>query len=577
MNNDAASIPPFPGFVAHTQFSFEDTVLPNEIDCVHIPNQVTMMMYSDILVILAIFLVIVQGQPTRTLLLPVDMTMFKSMSNDLEIDLVRPVRAGYAVTPTEAWESWAVFAYNSVVRMTDSNGLEEHRMYYDCIEGTGVPPGENRGDVIDISHRRICLATSTDGLRWDKPELGIFERNGSKANNILLEDSGVSVFFDPNASSDARWKMVCSNSAYASPDGLRWSALLPFRPVATDDTKPVAYYDPSTKQYTIVVRRDLAPPAGKSGDVVRYIGRCDTDDLTDWEKNYNETGCPPIFGVDEKDPDHVDIYTSAWTPYPSIDDPNVVHLYFPSMYAHFDSSAPFGFSNDGLLDIRLLTSRDGYNLSYVPASRNKGRSSYVSLGVNRCGSNASTPSVKGGWCSPFTGIENSTSPDTSGMYMASGYVNSLDDTEVYLYASAQPFTHGGDAGKQLWSTNTAIQILRTRKHGFASIEAPYDFSSSEMPSFTTTDVKIPECARDVVVRVNVETSVVGYVQVGIVGSDDFAMTDGDPIQGNTVDAIASWNGGRSSSLSSIQGQTVSLEVGMRDAKLYSIEVGCVDA
>lgn len=64
-------------------------------------------------------------------------------------------------------------------------------MYYDCIEGTGLPPGANA-----LSHRRICLGVSDDGVEWDKPELGIFNLNGSTANNILVEDSGVSVFID---------------------------------------------------------------------------------------------------------------------------------------------------------------------------------------------------------------------------------------------------------------------------------------------------------------------------------------------------------------------------------------------
>ena len=46
--------------------------------------------------------------------------------------------------------------------------------------------------------RRICLATSCDGLSWAKPELNVYNRNGSTANNILLEDSGVSAFLDGN-------------------------------------------------------------------------------------------------------------------------------------------------------------------------------------------------------------------------------------------------------------------------------------------------------------------------------------------------------------------------------------------
>ena len=388
------------------------------------------------------------------LLLPVDQTIFTNFDDALELEVATPVKGDLVLTPQTKFETWAVFAYNSVVQRTDTNGLLEHRMYYDCIAGSGVPPGR-RGRRLDISHRYVCLAISVDGLIWERPILNVFAVNGSKSNNILLEDSGVSVFYDPIATSDTeRWKMVCSNSAYSSEDGLHWKKL-PFVPIATDDTKPTAYYDPSTKKYAIVVRRDLDAPSNKSSDVVRYIGRCDTTNLSDWQESTPD-GCPAIFGVDDVDPDHVDIYTNAWTPYPSIEDPSV-HLYFPSYYSHFTSDAPYGFGNDGLLDVRLLVSRDGYNLTYVPGARNS-RSPFVSLGINKCG--ASTPSIKNGWCNPYNGIEQHTAADTSAIYMASGYISSNDDTEVYLYASAQPFTHGGDAGKHLWGQNTGIRVVR---------------------------------------------------------------------------------------------------------------------
>jgi len=54
-----------------------------------------------------------------------------------------------------------------------------------------------------------------------------------------------------------------------------------------------------------------------------------------------------VFAVDEEDPDHVDVYTNSWTPYPTEEDP-VVHLYFPSFYSHFTNHGnPYGFGNDG--------------------------------------------------------------------------------------------------------------------------------------------------------------------------------------------------------------------------------------
>lgn len=214
----------------------------------------------------------------------------------------------------------------------------------------------------------MCLATSTDGISCMKPTDGVFERNGSNANNILVEDSGVSVFLDsmPGVTDHELWKMVCSQNAYASPDGLSWTKLGAVR-TAEDDTKPTAYYDPSIKKYVISVRRDLPHPKGRASTVVRHVGRCETTDLTDWLQSDapRTTGCPAIFGPDEKEPDHFDMYTNAWTPYPSMEAPTA-HFFFPSMYHQFGST-PWGFGNEGLLDICLAVSQDAKNISYVEA------------------------------------------------------------------------------------------------------------------------------------------------------------------------------------------------------------------
>jgi hypothetical protein len=332
----------------------------------------------------------------------------------LELEMNPPTKGDRVVWPTEPWETWAVFGYNSVMQV----GPGEYRLYYDCIEGTGVPPGGDRlvGDGA-ISHRRICLATSSDGLVWTKPILGVFNLNGSTANNILIENSGVSVFIDtnPTAPPSEKWKMACSTSVYASPDGITWTALSNHTPVkAEDDTKPTAGFDPVLGKYVIYVRRDVKQPLHPAD--VRAIGRCVTSDFTNWESE-SPGGCPVVFQPDALDPDGLDVYTNSWTPYPSAATP-AGHFFFPSFYHHFSDGAPFGFGNDGLLDVRLVVSSDGINLTYVPGRRN--RAPFIPLGVNRCGASASSPSVSGGWCSPSTGVEASTNFDTSAMYVASG-------------------------------------------------------------------------------------------------------------------------------------------------------------
>jgi len=252
----------------------------------------------------------------------VDQHQISKIDSRLEHRIHTPQPGGKVIAQDKPWESWAVFAYNHVMPFDDG-----FRMYYDCIEGTGLPPGRNSANggqhrLGSLSHRRICLAVSTDGIKWTKPELGIFSWKNSAtgvtttANNILLEDSGVSVFHDtqPGIPDTERYKMVCSAGAYASPDGLRWSKL-PFAPTATDDTKPTAYYDPNLGKYVISVRRDFG------GRWNREIGRCVTSNISDWEQesrdpNGTEVGCPSVFRCDTEDPPGLDIYTNSWTPYP---------------------------------------------------------------------------------------------------------------------------------------------------------------------------------------------------------------------------------------------------------------------
>ena len=393
----------------------------------------------------------------------VDHTQLAARHPSLQLRVQRPIKGPVVIRPTAAWESWAVFAYNSVVA---GNGTRPHRMYYDCIEGSGVPPGAGAGG--GISQRRICLAESADGVQWTKPSLGLFLRNGSRANNILLQDSGVSVFERPGG-----WGMVTSNGAYTSADGLRWRRL-PFRAVAEDDTKPTARWDGRLGKYVVMVRRDCGggcvrldgSPVRPRPGAVRYVGRCETSNLSDWQSEVpGGGGCPVVFGPDAQDPADVDVYTNAWTPVPSVADP-IVHVMFPSFYRHFGPHAPFGFANDGLLDIRLVVSRDGVQWQYAADARS-GRSPFVPLGPNRCGGAAHAPGNVGGWCDPVSGVESRTAFDTSAAYMADGYVPAADGTLLF-YASGQPMTHGGDAANQTWGPNTGIRVRRAPAPAAAS-------------------------------------------------------------------------------------------------------------
>src|SRR5439155_21891579 len=92
------------------------------------------------------------------------------------------------------------------------------------------------------THREVtCYAESKDGLRWTKPNLGLFEFAGSKENNIVWDGTGRHNFTpfrdaNPKATPDARYKALASTRggllAFKSADGIRWK-LMADRPVIT--------------------------------------------------------------------------------------------------------------------------------------------------------------------------------------------------------------------------------------------------------------------------------------------------------------------------------------------------------
>lgn len=80
-----------------------------------------------------------------------------------------------------------------------------------------------------------CYEESRDGIQWVKPDLGLYEVNGSRHNNVVLAGLGdfghnLSPFLDarPGTPSDERFKALAGSSEsglhpFVSPDGLRWT------------------------------------------------------------------------------------------------------------------------------------------------------------------------------------------------------------------------------------------------------------------------------------------------------------------------------------------------------------------
>ena len=118
--------------------------------------------------------------------------------------------------------------------------------YFTVLEEGGLYRMYYRGSHFDEARKRtahpeyVCYAESRDGIRWVKPELGLVEIGGSKANNVVLkggegEKAGevelahnFTPFLDgnPAAPRAERFKALAGIrtglTAYVSEDGIHW-------------------------------------------------------------------------------------------------------------------------------------------------------------------------------------------------------------------------------------------------------------------------------------------------------------------------------------------------------------------
>jgi len=170
---------------------------------------------------------------------------------------------------------------------------------------------------------------SSDGIRWQLPDLGLTEFQGSKHNNLLLTRVlGGRILYDPAAkNSEERYKAVFYRyepqpvgfSVAFSPDGLVWSS--PLWIEALDDREEIqgrgasdivnAFFDPVRQefvavfkmwslegQYQIPVKRGIDPPrCGR-----RVVGMSRSRDFRIWSK------ARQILLPDEKDPPTLEFY-----------------------------------------------------------------------------------------------------------------------------------------------------------------------------------------------------------------------------------------------------------------------------
>jgi len=146
----------------------------------------------------------------------------------------------------------------------------------------------------DNREMAICYATSKDGIKWNKPEMGLVEFEGSKANNILWRGRegeggehwegphGTGIFKDlRDPDPKRRYKAILKAeilSVVFSPDGIHWGPAITCPEAdSAGDTHNNALWAPTLGKY-VGITREWAAPFG------RQVARTSSEDFINWRK-----------------------------------------------------------------------------------------------------------------------------------------------------------------------------------------------------------------------------------------------------------------------------------------------------
>ena len=425
--------------------------------------------------------------------------------------------------------------------------------------------------------RILCYAESDDGIRWRKPNLGLFEWEGSRENNIIIPSDdfgctfttaeGAAPFIDPHAK-DANEKyktffkirglkkdgkrLPSGQYALGSPDGIRWKLLSEKNSNhGPADTQFTTFWDDRIGRYVAYTRMkpkkesnaQFAYYKEKYGvDVrvaVKKVGRMVSDNYLDWSREeavmapdaMDMAGSPPGLVRLDFYGGNVSKYGEAEHSYIAL--PNTRSRWYLDLSREWTPGRPMRLP--GTMDVQLMTSRDGIQWNRTPRRR------------------------------PIIGLGPEGSFWSKNIYPASEVIRVGDELWIYFAGSDQSHDE-----QMVVPTNGAFGRAVLRLDGFISADAAY--TGGEL----TTKVLVFSGNQ---LQLNVDTSAGGTVQVEIQDAagkpiDGFTASDVDEINGNYIRKVVMWND--SSDVSSLAGKPVRLRFVMRDTKLYSFEFKSAD-
>lgn len=392
-----------------------------------------------------------------------------------------------------------------------------YRMYY-----RGMPSAGSDGTNNEVT----CCAESKDGVTWTKPELGLFEVNGSRANNVLL--AGMAPFshnfcpmLDPrkDVPKTERYKALAGTgrtglSAFVSADGLRWCKLRDQAVITKGafDSQNVPFWSEAEQCYCCYFRVFV--------NRIRRISRTTSKDFVSWAE-------PVLMNYGDQPIEH--LYT------------NQTHPYFRAPHLYVAIAARFFPGR------RVLSAEQARAINVDPGYFND--CSDGVLLTTRGGDRYDRTFMEGFLC-PGLGLENWVSRTN---YPALNVVQT-GPREMSLYANqnyGQPTSH--------------LRRYSLRLDGFAAVSAPYTGGELLTKPLTFTGKEL---------TVNFATSAAGGIRVEVQDASGkpvpgFTLADAVETIGNEIDRVVHWKSGRD--VSQLAGQPVRLRFVMKDARLFALQ------
>lgn len=385
---------------------------------------------------------------------------------------------------------------------------EEDRIY---VYGTAYrDPATGKFQLWYAAPAKMLYATSDDGLRWTKPELGITDYQGRKTNIVLPVSHGSSVLVDQaERDPSRRYKALIAEPirtggflGYYSADGVHWRLASPQRIFADGSEMGHLVRDPATKKYFAYIRPYPPRRFPKNENEKRLGAVVTSDDFLQWsEMTMTLT------------PDATD---DAWVTAPTQRTEfyamhgfaygrsylGVIPVFRITKIHEREALTPNQSTYDGPMEGQLITSRDG-----IVWRRMETRDPVIPSGSTY---------------------------DQSVMNVATMPI--LVDDEIWLYYTAINTTHGGPMPPK----RISIALARWRLDGYASL------SAGATPGVVETKV-LPSHLGGARLEVNADATR-GRVVVEVLDASGrvkpgFGQADCEPLTGDNVRHRVRWQGG----------------------------------